>query len=64
MLEKNNVWANEIEAAEHYKLKPGTLRKNISKWGHSKGLVWKKVGGKILYNLEHNDKLLEERGVI
>ena len=30
----NDVWATEKEAAEHYKIKPATLRKNRSVYGH------------------------------
>ncbi len=37
----NGVWADEKTAAEYYKIKPATLRKHRSEFGHDKGLEWK-----------------------
>ena len=60
---EDDVWADESRAARYYKLKPSTLRSNRSRYGHDKGLNWVKVGGKVLYNLEHNDRVLMGNGV-
>jgi|TARA_B100001964_G_scaffold233055_1_gene289757 hypothetical protein len=60
----NDVWADEKTAARYYKVKPATLRKQRSTYGHDKGLIWKKIRGRVLYNLEHNDRVLEERNEI
>ena len=60
----NGVWADEKTAAQYYKIKPATLRKHRSEFGHDKGLAWKKVRGRVLYNLEHNDRVLESSNEI
>ena len=62
-MEKNNnkIWATEKEAAEYYNIKPATLRKHRSVYKHDKGLVYKKIGGSIRYNLDHNDRILAEK---
>ena len=60
----NSVWATEKETAKHYKIKPATLRKHRSEFGHDKGLAWKKVRGRVLYNLEQNDRVLEKSNEI
>jgi|TARA_R110002012_G_scaffold93706_1_gene227359 hypothetical protein len=54
-------WATEIEAAQHYKLKPSTLRKRRSKYGHDDDLIWTKVNGKILYDIWGSDQKIEKR---
>ena len=63
-IKTNGVWADEKTAAQYYKIKPATLRKHRSDFGHDKGLEWKKVRGRVLYNLEHNDQVLEESNEI
>ena len=67
MEQKNNVngtWADEKTTAQYYKIKPATRRKHRSQFGHDKGLAWKKVRGRVLYNLDHNDHVLESRNEI
>ena len=55
----NTVWATEKEAAEHYKIKPATLRKHRSLYGHDGALLFRKIGGSVRYNLDTNDRQLE-----
>ena len=54
-------WATESEAAAHLKLKPSTLRKNRSLYGHDTMEVWTKVNGRVLYDLFATDQKLENR---
>ena len=49
-------WANEQEAAEHWKLKPSTLRKRRSVYGHDDDVIWTKVNGRVLYDLYSTDQ--------
>ena len=60
----NDVWATEKEDAEHYKIKPATLRKNRSVYGHDGALVYRKIGGSVRYNLDINDRELQLRDLI
>ena len=55
----NTVWATEKEAADHYKIKPATLRKHRSLYGHDGSLFYRKIGGSVRYNLDTNDRQLE-----
>ena len=55
----NTVWATEKEAADHYKIKPATLRKHRSLYGHDGSLSYRKIGGSVRYNLDTNDRQLE-----
>ena len=55
----NTVWATEKEAADHYKIKPATLRKHRSLYGHHGSLFYRKIGGSVRYNLDTNDRQLE-----
>ena len=55
----NSVWATEKEAGKHYKIKPATLRKNRSLYGHDGYLSYRKIGGSVRYNLDTNDRQLE-----
>lgn len=55
----NTIWATEKEAAEHYKIKPATLRKHRSLYGHDGALLFRKIGGSVRYNLDTNDRQLE-----
>ncbi len=54
-------WATEAEAAEHWKLKPSTLRKRRSLYGHDTMEIWTKLNGKVLYDLYSTDQKLEKR---
>jgi len=51
-------WATEAVAAAHYKLKPSTLRKRRSLYGHDDDLIWTKVNGKVLYDIWGTDQKL------
>jgi len=55
----NSVWATEKETAKHYKIKPATLRKHRSLYGHDGSLLYRKIGGSVRYNLDTNDRQLE-----
>ena len=55
----NSVWATENEAGKHYKIKPATLRKHRSLYGHDGSLLYRKIGGSVRYNLDTNDRQLE-----
>ena len=54
-------WATEAVAAAHYKLKPSTLRKRRSMYGHDDDLIWAKVNGRILYDIWGSDQKLSEQ---
>ncbi len=54
-------WATEVEAAKHWKLKPSTLRKRRSLYGHDTMEIWTKLNGKVLYDLYSTDQKLEKR---
>ena len=49
-------WANEKEAADHWKLKPSTLRKRRSLYGHNGMEIWTKINGRVLYDLYSTDQ--------
>ena len=51
----NAVWATEKETAKHYKIKPATLRKHRSLYGHDGSLLYRKIGGSVRYNLDTNE---------
>ena len=51
-------WASEKEAASHWKLSPGTLRKRRSLYGHDTTEIWTKLNGRVLYDLYSTDKKL------
>jgi len=57
----NTVWATEKETAKHYKIKPATLRKHRSLYGHDGSLFYRKIGGSVRYNLDRNDRQLETK---
>ena len=52
-------WATEQEAAEHWKMKPSTLRKRRSIYGHHTTEIWSKVGGRVLYDLYATDQKIQ-----
>jgi len=51
-------WANEKEAAAHWKLKPSTLRKRRSLLGHETIEIWTKLNGRVLYDIHATDQKL------
>jgi hypothetical protein len=53
-------WANEQEAAEHWKLKPSTLRKRRSVYGHDDDFIWTKVNGRVLYDVYSTDQKISK----
>jgi len=58
--DKKNIyidrWANEKEAAIHWKLKLSTLRKRRSLYGHNGMEIWTKINGRVLYDLYLTDQ--------
>ena len=49
-------WANEKEAADNWKLKPSTLRKRRSLYGHNGMEILTKINGRVLYDLYSTDQ--------
>ena len=56
-------WANEQEAAEHWKLKPSTLRKRRSILGRDTTEIWTKLGGRVLYDIYSTDQKITREAV-
>ncbi len=56
-------WVTETEAAEHWKLKPSTLRKRRSLLGHDTTEIWTKLGGRVLYDLYSTDQKITREAV-
>jgi len=46
------------EAADHFKVKPSTLRTRRYKLGHNTLEVWTKFNGRVLYDLYATDQKL------
>jgi len=55
---KYDRWADEKEAADHFKVKPSTLRTRRYKLGHNTLEVWTKFNGRVLYDLYATDQKL------
>jgi|TARA_R110002020_G_scaffold85537_5_gene211050 hypothetical protein len=55
-------WVTEKEAAQHFKLKPSTLRKRRSLYGKDTTEIWTKLNGRVLYDLFATDQRLEKKG--
>ena len=49
-------WFNKKEAAAYYNIKPTTINKYISLYGHDAQIIWSKLHGKILIDIFETDK--------
>ena len=57
-------WFGKKEAAAYYNIKPATISKYISLYGHDAQIVWSKLHGKILADIYATDKRITQRSTI
>tara|TARA_R100000935_G_C2802464_1_gene151137 strand:- start:862 stop:1104 length:243 start_codon:yes stop_codon:yes gene_type:complete len=49
-------WFGKKEAAEYYNIKPTTINKYISLYGHDAHIIWTKLHGKVLIDIFETDR--------